>query len=431
MGDELSQEAVERQRAQRVGHVQQTEQADSGSSGDQSQLEPASTSYPDTLLGSTRLGGRGNGTVRTAMIQNAQNTYGNRAVQRLLRKNGSSNVSVQRDDPPGTSGTGGIIGAGISQVMGGGNSIIAGVIAGLNALAGPAPNEAVRAMYNSGVSDQISSASMHLQSNNGDPPKEELVKADEEVKSARRVNRNVFESFPEDDKHAYVVARMKLLNNKLVTLSSNIEPLMGEYIPVKDIEQIVEMNAGRAEELEDLVASGGKDQVPAAPAGGVPAPDITGGHNPLAPSGGQAPAQPGAVTAPDVTPQGAGGNSLTRTLWQSTVIAPLKEAAADLKGRPSHAKMERALEKLVDASFGVMSVSGTFPKDSVAQVRMNTFLERLYAARAQLYAHLEVKKKHHAEPQAGSNPTGMWFGFMLVPWLAKEAEEIAELVARA
>src|SRR5438874_7300735 len=98
MGDELSQEAIERQRAQRAGHVEQTEQTDSGLSGDQSQVEIAPTSYPDTLLGSTKLGGRGNGPTRTAMIQNAQSTYGNRAVQRYLRLQRSSSQSATSDD---------------------------------------------------------------------------------------------------------------------------------------------------------------------------------------------------------------------------------------------------------------------------------------------------------------------------------------------
>src|SRR5207248_6171185 len=83
-----------------------------------SQVEIASTSYPDTLLGSTKLGGRGNGPTRTAMIQNAQSTYGNRAVQRYLRLQRSSSQSATSDDD---------IAQRIESRAGGGSSLDSGV----------------------------------------------------------------------------------------------------------------------------------------------------------------------------------------------------------------------------------------------------------------------------------------------------------------
>src|SRR5947209_2321934 len=43
-------------------------------------------SYPSSLLGDPRLGGRGNGSVRTAILRQAQQTYGNRQLQRALRR---------------------------------------------------------------------------------------------------------------------------------------------------------------------------------------------------------------------------------------------------------------------------------------------------------------------------------------------------------
>src|SRR5690348_10151390 len=42
----------------------------------------APPSYPDSLLGNPALNGRGNASVRTAIVQRLQSTYGNRATQR-------------------------------------------------------------------------------------------------------------------------------------------------------------------------------------------------------------------------------------------------------------------------------------------------------------------------------------------------------------
>src|ERR1043165_5083012 len=48
--------------------------------------EATAPSYPSTLLNDPRLKGRGNGSVRTALMLQMQQTYGNRAVQRFLQQ---------------------------------------------------------------------------------------------------------------------------------------------------------------------------------------------------------------------------------------------------------------------------------------------------------------------------------------------------------
>src|SRR5437764_7588310 len=57
--------------------------------------------YPGALLGDRRLGGRGNVQPRTSVMQQAQQTHGNRAVQRYIQRS----VAVQRcgDTPCGCS----------------------------------------------------------------------------------------------------------------------------------------------------------------------------------------------------------------------------------------------------------------------------------------------------------------------------------------
>ena len=55
----------------------------------------AQPTYSGSLLGDSRLDGRGNSPARIAVMQHAQQTHGNRAVQRSIQRT----VSVQRDGP--------------------------------------------------------------------------------------------------------------------------------------------------------------------------------------------------------------------------------------------------------------------------------------------------------------------------------------------
>src|SRR5437763_1521872 len=59
---------------------------------------PPPPSYPVDLLGDSVLYERGNDPVRIAVMTNAQQTYGNRAVQRFLQRSAAGSVPVQRDD---------------------------------------------------------------------------------------------------------------------------------------------------------------------------------------------------------------------------------------------------------------------------------------------------------------------------------------------
>ncbi len=54
------------------------------------------SSYPASLLGDTRLKGRGNGSVGIALMQDVQRAYGNRSMQRFLQRTLAAPVAVQR-----------------------------------------------------------------------------------------------------------------------------------------------------------------------------------------------------------------------------------------------------------------------------------------------------------------------------------------------
>ncbi|HYP41700.1 MAG TPA: hypothetical protein VEX13_15185, partial [Chloroflexia bacterium] len=55
------------------------------------------SSYSSSLLGHSTLTGRGNGPVHTAMMQQMQQSYGNRALQRYLQRTATSQQSLAGD----------------------------------------------------------------------------------------------------------------------------------------------------------------------------------------------------------------------------------------------------------------------------------------------------------------------------------------------
>ena len=89
MGEDSSREADDRKKVQRAEH--QSTQPGVGLEGlwDVGD-EPA---YSDSLLGDLRLGGRGNQPVKSAVLRQAQETYGNRAVQRYLHSAPSNSLA--------------------------------------------------------------------------------------------------------------------------------------------------------------------------------------------------------------------------------------------------------------------------------------------------------------------------------------------------
>jgi hypothetical protein len=79
------------------------EHADFGHSVDTSedkQANESTPSYPQSLLADPRLSGRGNGPVRTALMRQMQQTYGNRATQRYLQRQATQagSLPVQRHE---------------------------------------------------------------------------------------------------------------------------------------------------------------------------------------------------------------------------------------------------------------------------------------------------------------------------------------------
>src|SRR5437588_13083786 len=79
MADDQGRERDEHKR------IQRTEQSE-GVQGPLAAESESVPSYPASLLSDPRLNGRGNGPVRTALMRQMQQTYGNRAVQRFLQR---------------------------------------------------------------------------------------------------------------------------------------------------------------------------------------------------------------------------------------------------------------------------------------------------------------------------------------------------------
>lgn len=88
-GNSHSHEADERSR-------QSAPQVESLSTSDLEAEEPV-LSYTPYILGDSRIGAKGNAPVRADMMQRAQQTHGNRAVQRFLNNSASAPRSIQRD----------------------------------------------------------------------------------------------------------------------------------------------------------------------------------------------------------------------------------------------------------------------------------------------------------------------------------------------
>jgi hypothetical protein len=97
MSEDNGRERVEQDKVRQVEHdVANHTMALAGAVG------PASAvAYSGGLLGDARLSGRGNAPVRAAVMQRAQQTYGNRAVQRFLQRSQPAwPTPLQREDAP-------------------------------------------------------------------------------------------------------------------------------------------------------------------------------------------------------------------------------------------------------------------------------------------------------------------------------------------
>ncbi len=80
--------------------VQRSERATEGHEGSQLRENERASSYPTSLLSDPRLGGRGNGPVRSALMLQMQRTYGNLATRRFLQraKNAASPDTTGTED---------------------------------------------------------------------------------------------------------------------------------------------------------------------------------------------------------------------------------------------------------------------------------------------------------------------------------------------
>lgn len=63
--------------------------------------QPGETTYPVSFVGETRANTRGNAPVHAAVMQRAQQRYGNRALQRYIQRTTATQMALQRAEDAG------------------------------------------------------------------------------------------------------------------------------------------------------------------------------------------------------------------------------------------------------------------------------------------------------------------------------------------
>lgn len=246
--------------------------------------------YPSSLLGDARLSGRGNGPVRSALVQRMQQSYGNRATQRFLQRSAaprvqredapeatddeekkkleeettvqttragsSAVVPVQREDPPG-----GTAPAPATPSTNGATP----------APATPAPaatgNPIVAAMWNASVVTPVQQAAQDIQGAN--PGKSKVQASINKLESAREVTRQVRTSLPPDSAASL---RIPGFHNALTSFKKALEPHAGTVTPIPETQAHITGIDGPLTELGGQIAN----TPPAGASGGAPPPAPSG-----------------------------------------------------------------------------------------------------------------------------------------------------------
>src|SRR4051812_12074160 len=94
MAEDMGRESNEERARRRVTDFDHQPEREQGSQSNHSE----SSNYSSALLGDSRLGERSNSSVRTSVMQSAQSTHGNRAVQRFIQGTGAAVAEPEQDD---------------------------------------------------------------------------------------------------------------------------------------------------------------------------------------------------------------------------------------------------------------------------------------------------------------------------------------------
>lgn len=244
--------------------------------------------YPSSLLGDARLSGRGNGPVRSALVQRMQQSYGNRATQRFLqrsaapavqredvsdeeeekkleeettvqttRANNGALVPVQREDPPGAGGAAKTPAPSRPSSNG----------------TGPAPasdgNPVGGTLWNYAVKMPVTEATNLIQ---GRPRRSQVGSAVEKLQTAENATEELRGHYVGNPQSGGVRSQLMRVGGNLRSAWQDLRPHAGDITPISDIHaDLVERDAGLINEVGEIVAS--------TPIAASPAPS-TGGSQP-------------------------------------------------------------------------------------------------------------------------------------------------------
>ncbi|MEO5953247.1 MAG: hypothetical protein ABIQ44_12345 [Chloroflexia bacterium] len=267
-----------------------------------------------------RLKGRGNGSVRIAMMEGLQQTHGNRAVQRFFGIGGSAtgNALGGKQDEQ-ASGMGNPLDGIFGPKKGSGGGIAGDIIGGIaEALGSLSPRDPmVEQMWRSAVIDPIQSSVEQLKTVHGSETEKiaTLKEIRENLRNAHLVVREIKDMIEEGGVNPEMVARLKASINGLIAVEAGISTHIPEKEDASAARSMLEIYVDEAKALGDALIEG-------APM-----------YNP--------------VTYKPVGPPGpAADNPMATRLWSTTVVQPLEKAIKRLKGHPTSDQLNEALEEV-------------------------------------------------------------------------------------
>lgn len=221
MAEDNSREHDEHQRSRTVDH--QAAEHDRGQYGEAT--PSAQTAYATNLIGDPRLNGRGNGSVKAAVMRQAQQTQGNRAVQRAIQR-------AAQEEPPAPAST---------------TSTTASATP-----AAPAGNPIIAAMWNNSVQQPVTEATELLQ---GSPSKSKIVTANNKIMGAASAIRTAHDAIPAGPANDLTKSRMQTRINGLLIDVLALEPHAGVLEPMADIRSGLATDQAQLAELGQQVAN--------------------------------------------------------------------------------------------------------------------------------------------------------------------------------
>lgn len=225
MAEDNSREHDEHQRSRTVDH--QAAEHDQGQYGEAA--PGAQGAYSTALVGDPRLNGRGNASVKAAVMRQAQQTQGNRAVQRAIQR--AAQMPVQREEPPAPA---------------------ASPTSAASATPATAGNPVIAAMWNTSVQQPVNQAVELLQ---GSPSKSKIVTAKDKITGAASAIQAAKAAIPAGPANDLTISRMETRVNGLVIDVVALEPHAGQVETMTDIRTGLALDQAQLAELGQQVAN--------------------------------------------------------------------------------------------------------------------------------------------------------------------------------